>query len=224
MEPDAAHKRTAILALGVLGALLIAVLVVFTAFSGDDEESGTAGSGTPAAGASQGAVGGSGTGGADGTGGGEQGVGPIIPLSEVADAHKVMVAYLAGSATYDHTSRAGSWVPPLLELTTDDMTMRQETALPSGKEWAVCKAAKCSSKGRATVERDALISDDVTRDSGQTISSVVKLTTTRTEGGSKSAETNSWLVSAKRVGGEWRVSGFSLFGLGNAGASDRTGE
>lgn len=222
MEPDPEHKRTALLALGVLGALLIAVLVVFTMFSGDDEGSGTDGSGTSATGSAQDADGGSGAGGADG--GQEAAVGPIIPLSEVADAHKVMVAYLAGTATYDHTSTAGSWAPPLLELTTGDMTMKQETALPSGKEWAACKAAKCSSKGRATVERDALISDDVTRGSGQTISSVVKLTTTRTEGGSKSAESNSWLVSAKKVGGQWRVSGFSLFGLGNAGASDTTGE
>ncbi|MEC4020656.1 hypothetical protein [Streptomyces sp. H27-D2] len=224
LESDAERKRTGLLALGLLGFLLIAVLTVFTVFD-DDEEPESTGSDKPAATAraDDGSAGSSDTGG-DSAAEEKAGLAPIVPLSDVAEAHDVMTAYMAGVNTYDHSTVAGPWVKPLLEMTTGETVMKQETALPTGKEWANCLAAKCTSKGRAVVERDALISDDVARGSGETISSVVEVSSTRTEGGKKTTETNSWLVSVKRSGSQWQVSGFDLFGLGNVGASDQTGE
>lgn len=102
--------------------------------------------------------------------------------------------------------------------------MEQATALPTGKDWARCEADRCSSKGTATVERDAMISDDLVRDSGRSISSVVSVTAARTVDGKTVTESNKWLVTVKEESGAWVVSGFDIFGLGDVGASDESGE
>jgi hypothetical protein len=212
------NKRTGLLALAVLGVLLVAVLTVFTVFDGDDGKGGDAkGGGSPAPTVSAGP-------GDSGGGGGKDGaVNPIITPAEAADAHDVMTRYMAGLSTYDYNSRTGAWSTPLLELTTDDTRMKQVTALPTGKEWATCQAGQCSSKGVAVVMRDAVVSDDLVRDSGRSISSLVKVTVTRTEGGKSTTESNQWLVTIKETGGQWLVSGFDVFGLGDVGASDDSG-
>lgn len=101
--------------------------------------------------------------------------------------------------------------------------MKQLTVLPTGKAWATCEAEQCSSKGTAVVERDAVISDDLVRDSGRSISSLVEVKATRTEGGETTTESNQWLVSVQEVNGKWVVSGFDIFGLGDVGASDDSG-
>ncbi|MFF3328780.1 hypothetical protein ACFYWX_04345 [Streptomyces sp. NPDC002888] len=222
MELPAENKRTGLLALAVLGVLLAAVLTVFTVFDGDDG-SGDGGESAPAAtaGGQNGAGADSGSDTDEPSGGAAT---PIVALSEVADAHSVMTKYMAGLSTYDHTSRASAWGAPLLLLTTEDTQMKQVTALPSGKEWATCRAGQCSSKATAVVERDAVISDDLVRGSGRTISSLVKVTVTRSVGGEESTESNQWLVTAKDEGGQWLVSGFDVFGLGDVGASDESGE
>lgn len=219
MESEAENKRKGLLALGLLGFLLVVVLAVFTLF--DDEDGSEAGGpATPTPTASGGTA-------AEGTGGARadgDGPAPIMSRADIAEAHDVMARYMAGVATYSHTSATGTWVPPLLELTNGDSAMKQETALPRGKEWATCKASKCVSKGTAVVKRDAMIADDLTRGSGQSISSVVEVTARRTFDGEASEETNAWLVTVQKSGGQWRVSGFDIFGLGNVGASDQTGE
>ncbi|WEH16369.1 hypothetical protein [Streptomyces sp. VNUA24] len=223
MELPAENKRTALLALAVLGALLAVALTMFIAFDGDEDGSGGNADATPAA------DGKAGSGGADEDSGSQDeprggDATPIVALTEVADAHQVMTTYMAGINTYDHRSRAAAWVPPLLELTTDDTRMKQLTILPSGKTWAACEAEKCESKGTAVVVRDAVISDDLVRDSGRTISSLVKATSTVTSGGKSTTESNEWLVTVQEEGGRWVVSGFDIFGLGDVGASDESGE
>ncbi|WP_149825777.1 hypothetical protein [Streptomyces tailanensis] len=223
MELPAENKRTALLALAVLGALLAVALTMFIVFDGDDEdESGGNAAPTATSGGDAGA------GGADADSGsdepGNAAATPIIPLTEVAEAHTVMAKYMAGINTYDYKSNAVTWSPPLLALTTDDTRMKQTTALPSGKAWATCVAEQCESKGTAVVVRDAVISDDLVRGSGRTISSLVKVTSTVTSGGQSTTESNEWLVTVREDGPKWVVSGFDIFGLGDVGASEESGE
>ncbi|WP_045558202.1 hypothetical protein [Streptomyces sp. FxanaA7] len=223
MESPAENKRTALLALAVLGALLAAALTVFIASGGDDEDpgGGNAASAAPSAGES-GSGGGDADSGSDEPGGAD--ATPIVALAEVDEAHTVMAKYMAGINTYDYKSNAVTWVPPLLELTTDDTRMKQLTILPSGKTWATCEAEQCESKGTAVVVRDAVIADDLVRDSGRTISSLVKATSTVTAGGKSTTESNEWLVTVQEDRGRWVVSGFDIFGLGDVGASEESGE
>ncbi|WP_411084037.1 hypothetical protein [Streptomyces sp. cmx-18-6] len=222
MESPAENKRSAVLALAALGVLLAGALVVLTVFDGEDDDTDDAPSAAePTASAPQDA--GSATGAPSSPAPGA--VTPIVTPDEVVEAHQAMAGYMAGLNTYRHTDQGASWAPPLLALTTDDTRMRQETALPTGKEWDGCAVARCSSEGKATVVRDAMIADDITRGSGQMISSVVNVTATRAENGATTGtETNSWLVTAKNDSGKWKVSGFDLYGLGNVGSSDRTGD
>ncbi|MFF7357603.1 hypothetical protein ACFZA1_34015 [Streptomyces filipinensis] len=221
MELPAENKRAALLALATLGVLLVAVITVLTVFNGDDDEpSGNGGTvaSAPAPG-SQGQ-------GTDSAGAGRPGAAatPIVSVPELAKAHAVMTQYMAGLNTYDHKSSAASWSAPLLALTTGELQMKQATILPSGKQWATCEAEHCSSKGTALVVRDAVISDDLVRGSGRTVSSLVKVTTTHVSADKSTTETDEWLVSAKDNGGEWLVSGFNVFGLGDVGASADSGE
>jgi hypothetical protein len=220
------NKRTGLLALGVLGVLLIAVLTVFTVFDGDDDSDQNSDSATPTATAGENGTN-AGSGGeedSDTTGGNKNSVtAPIVSVAEAADAHDVMVRYMAGINTYDHTAKVATWQAPLLELTLNDARMKQLTVLPTGKEWATCAAEQCSSKGTAVVERDAVISDDLVRDSGRSMSSLVKVTARRTMGDDTTTESNQWLVSVQEVNGKWAVSGFDIFGLGDVGASDDSG-
>ncbi|WP_328837818.1 hypothetical protein [Streptomyces europaeiscabiei] len=225
MELPAENKRTALLALAVLGALLAVALTVFTVFGGGGDDLDES-SGNPAPAVTSGGK--TGTGGTDADSGtdepGAAAASPIVALTEVAEAHTVMAKYMAGINTYDHTSNAVDWVPPLLALTTRETQMKQVTVLPSGKAWASCQAEECSSKGKAVVVRDAVISDDLVRGSGRTISSLVKATATRTEGSQTTTESNEWLVTVREDGGKWVVSGFDIFGLGDVGVSEDAGE
>lgn len=230
MELPEENKRTGLLALGVLGVLLIAVLTVFTVFDGDDGAGGSDENGGSAAStASQ--SGGTGSGGqetSDADENTEDGAGnaatvPIVSVAEATEAHEIMTRYMAGINTYDHTAESAAWRAPLLELTVNDARMKELTALPTGKAWATCQAGQCTSKGTAVVERDAVISDDLVRDSGRSISSLVAVKATRTEGGETTTESNQWLVSVQEVNGKWVVSGFDIFGLGDVGASDDSG-
>ncbi|MGW2614704.1 hypothetical protein [Streptomyces sp. NPDC001500] len=219
MELPAENKRTALLPLVVLGALLVIVVTVFTVFDGDDGDGGdTTSAATAGAKNGGGAAPGSGTAAAGGA------ASPIVDAAEAAEAHAVMAKYMTGITTYDHTSKPAAWSVPLLALTTGDSRMKQATVLPSGKEWAACQAEECSSKGAAVVVRDAVIADDLVRDSGRTISSLVKVTATHTSGGKSSTEENEWLVTVKEDGGQWEVSGFDVFGLGDIGSSEDSGE
>ncbi|WP_406007704.1 hypothetical protein OG440_17225 [Streptomyces sp. NBC_00637] len=222
MDVPEEGKRSGLLALAVLVVLLVAVLTVFTVFDGD-ESSGAGGAATPAATAA-GQNGANADAGSNGTQEPSGGATPIVALTEVAAAHEVMAKYMAGLNTYDHASKPTSWSSPLLQLTTGDTQMEQATALPTGKDWAQCEAGRCSSKGTATVVRDAMISDDLVRDSGRSISSVVNVTAVRTADGKTVTESNRWLVTVKEESGVWVVSGFDIFGLGDVGASDESGE
>ncbi|MFI1927615.1 MULTISPECIES: hypothetical protein [unclassified Streptomyces] len=225
MDLPAENKRTGLLALGVLGFLLIAVLTVFTVFDGDDEGDGgdaKDGSAVPTATAGGGAAGSDGEG-ADGDGSQGTAVAPIVSAAEAVKAHAAMVQYMAGLTTYDHESNAATWSAPLVRLTTNDDRMKAATSLPTGKEWATCRAEQCSSQGEAVVVRDALVSDDLVRDSGRSMSTLVKVTATHTADGQTTTESNQWLVTVKEDGGDWLVSGFDVFGLGDVGASDDSG-
>ncbi|WP_329412091.1 hypothetical protein OG802_19115 [Streptomyces sp. NBC_00704] len=215
-------KRSGLLALAVLGVLLVAVLAVFTVFDGgDDSDGGPAASSATSAGRQDAAKADSRS---DGTQEPSVGATPIVALTEVAEAHAVMTKYMAGLNTYDHASKPAAWSAPLLGLTTGDTQMEQVTTLPADKDWAQCEPDRCSSTGTATVVRDAMISDDLVRDSGRSISSVVDVTAARTAGGKTVTESNRWLVTVKEESGAWVVSGFDLFGLGDVGASDESGE
>lgn len=224
MESPEENKRTALLALAVLGVLLVAVLTVYTVFNGSDDGGTQGGAGAvPAASADANA---NPNGSAAGSPAPQPAAAatPIVPLPEVAKAHQVMAAYMAGLNTYDHTSEAAAWRTPLLRLTTGDPRMRQSTALPSGKAWASCQAERCSAKGTAVVVRDAVIADDVVRGSGRSISSLVRVTAAYTADGGTTTQSNEWLVTVKEDSGAWVVSGFDVFGLGDVGASDQSGE
>lgn len=132
-----------------------------------------------------------------------------------------MADYMAGLNTFKYTDTTASWAPRLLALTEGSETMKKLTVLPTDKAWAVCRQSKCSSAGQAFVRRDALIADELTRGSGQTISSVVEVTATRSNDGRQAeTETNTWLVSARKSGGKWQVNGFDIYGLGNVGAPE----
>ena len=228
MELPEENKRTGLLALGVLGVLLIAVLTVFTVFDGDDGSDENGGSSAPTAGAGQN---GTGSGGQDASdsdddptdGGRDAATVPIVSVAEAAEAHGIMTRYMAGINTYDHTSKPAEWQGPLLDLTLNDERMKELTVLPTGKAWATCQAGRCTSKGAAVVERDAVISDDLVRGSGRSISSLVEVKATRTEADGTTTESNQWLVSVQEVNGKWVVSGFDIFGLGDVGASDDSG-
>ncbi|MGW1785912.1 hypothetical protein ACWCQQ_43565 [Streptomyces sp. NPDC002143] len=225
MELPAENKRTGLMALGVLGFLLIAVLTVFTVFDGDDGGDGgdeNGGSAAPSATSGQSDTDSGGQGSGDG-GSQDTAIAPIVSTSEAAKAHAVMVQYMAGLTTYDYSSKAATWSAPLLRLTMNDAQMQQATSLPTGKEWATCQADQCSSKGAAVVVRDAVVSDDVVRDSGRSISSLVKVTATHTADGKTTTESNQWLVTVKEDNSQWVVSGFDVFGLGDVGASDDSG-
>ncbi|MFE7761836.1 hypothetical protein [Streptomyces sp. NPDC057438] len=228
MELPEENKRTGLLALGVLGVLLIAVLTVFTVFDGDDGSDEAGDSTAPTATAGRNGTGSGGQEASDSdedtteTGRGAATV-PIVSVAEAAEAHGIMTRYMAGINTYDHTSKSAAWRAPLLELTLNDERMKELTALPTGKAWATCQAEQCTSKGTAVVERDAVVSDDLVRGSGRSISSLVEVKATRTEGGGTTTESNQWLVSVQEVNGKWVVSGFDIFGLGDVGASDDSG-
>ncbi|MFD8145106.1 hypothetical protein [Streptomyces sp. NPDC059708] len=229
MDSPAENKRSAVLALALLGALLVGSLVVLTVFDGEDDPEADAKPGATApARSAAGSTGGSGTGG--GSAGTPQsapaadGVPPIVKPDDLAKAHRAMADYMAGVSTFKYTDSTASWAPRLLELTDGGETMKKETALPSDKAWALCQQTKCSSTGKAFVRRDALIADELSRGSGQSISSVVEVTATRTGEGSKTeTETNTWLVSARKAGGGWQVTGFDIYGLGNVGAPEPKG-
>ncbi|MGX2993619.1 hypothetical protein JNUCC64_04870 [Streptomyces sp. JNUCC 64] len=223
MESPAENKRTAALALAALGLLLVGAVLVLTLFGAEEDAPDAPSGDRPSAGAPL--VGGTG---GDAKGGdvpSDDAPEPILTTAEIARAHRVMTSYMSGLSTYAHTDRPGPWAKPLRELTNGDPALEEETALPTGKAWDTCVAARCASRGRAVVVRDALVSNDLVRDSGRTVSSLVRVTVTRTEeGGESTEETNSWLVTARDEGsGTWKVSGFSLFGLGDVGASDRAG-
>ncbi|MFD3945089.1 hypothetical protein [Streptomyces sp. NPDC058579] len=228
MESPAENKRTAALALAILGLLMVGALVVLTLFDGDDDTSDDA-SGNPSAtsappgGSSGGSAGGDGKPSDNTSGAGA--VKPILTQAEADAAHKVMTDYMVGLNTYAHTDKSAAWAAPLLALTTGDPQLKQDTALPTGKVWDTCVAAKCASRGTAVVARDAMVADDLVRDGGRTVSSLVEVTAARSENGRNTvSETNSWLVTVQGVGGDsWRVSSVSIFGLGNVGASDQAG-
>ncbi|MCY0922775.1 MULTISPECIES: hypothetical protein [unclassified Streptomyces] len=230
MESPAENKRSAALALAILGVLLIVSLVVLTVFDGEDDAenppdgkaSSTAGPGKEA-----GTAGGGGSddeGGQTGAGG-VDGVPPIVTPEELSEAHRAMAAYMTGLSTYRYTDQSAGWAKPLLELTVRDAQMKALTVLPTGKDWATCQVARCTSAGKATVVRDGMIAQDLVKGGGSLVSSVVSVTATRTEGGKQTrTETNSWLVSSRKEAGAWKVSSFNLQGLGNVGASDEAGE
>ncbi|MCS0635013.1 hypothetical protein NX801_04940 [Streptomyces sp. LP05-1] len=248
------RKGSPVLPLAVLGAVLAGALIVLFLFTGEEDtgnaSGGPAATGATQGSGSEGDPSGAGPAGDNsgdtttgngtshngtshngashtGTSGGTA-PGPaatyIVPLAEVAEAHRVMAGYMAGLSTYAHTDENASWAPPLLAMTTGDEDLKRDTALPSGKEWGACATARCSSAGQARVVRDAMIADDLMRGSGASISSVVSVTAARSENGrATTTETNSWLVTARRSGGTWQVSAFDLYGLGNVGASDQAG-
>ncbi|MEV7519476.1 hypothetical protein [Streptomyces sp. NPDC091371] len=230
MESPAENKRSAALALAVLGVLLIASLVMLTVFNGDDDTKNPSdgkAAGTSSPGTGTGTSGGGGNGGAGQQTGakGADAVPPIVTAEELGEAHRAMAAYMSGLGTYKYTDQNAAWAKPLLELTVGDDQMKGQTALPTGKDWANCQAARCSSVGKATVVRDGMIAQDLVNGGGSLVSSVVSLTATRSENGKETrTETNSWLVSCRKQSGVWRVSTFSLQGLGNVGASDKAGE
>ncbi|WP_137993579.1 hypothetical protein [Streptomyces vilmorinianum] len=225
MESPADNKRTAALALAILGLLMVGALVVLTVFDGDDESSDAgepavtstpADGNTGASGSSDGKPSGSDASGA---------VKPILTQAEAAAAHQRMTEYMVGINTYTHTDESAAWAEPLLALTNGDPQLKQDTALPTGKAWATCVATRCASRGTATVLRDAMVADDLVRGGGKTVSSLVEVKATRSEDGKETGtETNSWLVTVRAGGGSWQVSSVSLFGLGNVGASDQAGE
>ncbi|MGW7063118.1 hypothetical protein ACWGHM_32115 [Streptomyces sp. NPDC054904] len=232
MDSPAENKRSAALALAVLGVLLIGSLLTFTFLSGDDDANGSSDAKAPAA-PSQGKDAGTGTAGGGsgsagqqaGEGGSADGVPPMVPPAELAEAHRAMAAYMAGLSTYTYADQTAAWAKPLLELTVGDNQMKSHTVLPTGKDWATCQANRCSSVGKATVVRDGMIAEDLVNGSGTLVSSVVSLTTARSENGKQTqTETNSWLVSSRKEAGAWRVSAFNLQGLGNVGASEQAGE
>ncbi|MEU7008062.1 hypothetical protein [Streptomyces sp. NPDC046332] len=224
MESPADNKRTAALALAILGLLMVGALVVLTVFDGDDE-SPDAGEPAATSAPADGNTGGSGSSDGKPSGGDASAVEPILAEAEAVAAHKRMTDYMAGINTYTHTDKNAAWAAPLLALTTQDRQLRQDTALPTGKTWATCVAAKCASRGTATVVRDAMVANDLVRGSGRSVSSLVEVTAIRSENGKEAGtETNSWLVTVRDSGGgTWQVSSVSLFGLGNVGASDQAG-
>ncbi|MFD3676891.1 hypothetical protein [Streptomyces sp. NPDC058613] len=230
MESPAENKRSAALALAILGVLLIVSLVVLTVFDGDDDtENPPDGKASPTSGQGKDA----GTAGGGGSGGEEQQAGaagadavpPIVTREELAEAHRAMAAYMTGLSTYKYTDQSATWGKPLLDLTVRDDQMKELTVLPTGKDWATCQAVRCTSAGKATVVRDGMIAQDLVSGGGSLVSSVVSVTATRTEDGKQTrTETNSWLVSSRKEAGAWKVSAFNLQGLGNVGASDEAGE
>ncbi|MFD3805916.1 hypothetical protein ACFWTC_20405 [Streptomyces sp. NPDC058619] len=230
MESPAENKRSAALALAILGVLLIVSLVVLTVFDGDDDtENPPDGVPSPTAGQGKdaGTAGGGGSGGEDqqAGAGGADAVPPIVTPEELAEAHRAMAAYMAGLSTYKYTDQSATWSKPLLELTVRDDQMRELSVLPTGKDWATCQTVRCTSAGKATVVRDGMIAQDLVNGGGSLVSSVVSVTATRTEDGKQTrTETNSWLVSSRKEAGAWKVSAFNLQGLGNVGASDEAGE
>ncbi|MFE5631552.1 hypothetical protein ACFQ69_19790 [Streptomyces sp. NPDC056470] len=226
MDSPADNKRTAALALAILGLLMVGALVVLTVFDGDDESPEAADPSVTSA-PTGGNTGGSGS--SDGKppgGGASGGVDPILTEGDAVAAHQRMTEYMVGLNTYTYTDKNASWAQPLLALTTGDAQLKQDTALPTGKVWATCVATQCASRGTATVVRDAMVADDLVRGSGKTVSSLVEAKATRSENGKETVtETNSWLVTVRDSGGgSWQVSSVSLFGLGNVGASDQAGE
>ncbi|MEU6983142.1 hypothetical protein ABZ946_06925 [Streptomyces sp. NPDC046324] len=224
MESPADNKRTAALALAILGLLMVGALVVLTVFDGDDESS-DAGESAVTSAPTEGSTGASGSSDGKPSGGDASAVDPILAEAEAVAAHKRMTDYMVGINTYTHTDKNAAWAAPLLALTTQDRQLRQDTALPTGKAWATCVAAKCASRGTATVVRDAMVANDLVRGSGRSVSSLVEVTAVRSENGKETGkETNSWLVTVRDSGGgAWQVSSVSLFGLGNVGASDQAG-
>ncbi|MFE7093240.1 hypothetical protein [Streptomyces erythrochromogenes] len=229
MDSPAENKRSAVLALALLGALLVGSLVVLIVFDGEDgaEADAKPGATTATRGTGTGAgAGGAGSaaGAAAPQSGAASGVPPIVQPDDLVEAHRAMADYMAGLNTFKYTDEAASWAPRLLALTEGSETMKKLTVLPTDKAWAVCRQSKCSSAGEAFVRRDALIADELTRGSGQTISSVVEVTATRSNDGRKAeTETNTWLVSARKSGGKWQVNGFDIYGLGNVGAPEPKG-
>lgn len=229
MDSPAENKRSAVVALALLGALLVGSLVVLTVFDGEDDPETDAKPKATAptrnAGAGAGSVGGAA---APQSGAPQSGAADGVPLivqpEDLAKAHRAMADYMAGMNTFKHTDNTASWAPRLLALTDGGETMKKQTVLPTNKAWAVCQQTKCSSAGKALVRRDALIADELSRGSGQSISSVVEVTATRSgEGGKTETETNTWLVSARKSGGGWQVTGFDIYGLGNVGAPEPKG-
>lgn len=230
MDSPAENKRSAVLALALLGALLVGSVVVLTVFDGDDDPGAdakpkaTATAATRGAGTGAGAGSGSAAGGTAPQAGAAAGVPPIVQPADLDEAHRAMADYMSGLSTFKHTDDNASWAPRLLALTDGGETMKKQTALPTDKAWAACRQSKCSSAGQAVVRRDALIADELTRGSGQSISSVVEVTATRSNDGRKTeTETNTWLVSARKSGGKWQVNGFDIYGLGNVGAPEPKG-
>ncbi|MFI8451168.1 hypothetical protein [Streptomyces erythrochromogenes] len=224
MDSPAENKRSAVLALALLGALLVGSLVVLVVFDGEDGAEADAKPKANTATRSTGSGTGAGSGAAAAQPGAASGVPPIVQADDLGEAHRAMAEYMAGLNTFKYSDDTASWAPRLLALTDGGERMKKLTVLPADKAWAVCRQSKCSSAGQAFVRRDALIADELTRGSGQAISSVVEVTATRSNDGSKAeTETNTWLVSARKSGGKWLVNGFDIYGLGNVGAPEPQG-
>lgn len=140
----------------------------------------------------------------------------VLSGTDIQAAHGVIVDYLQALGSYTYTDRQASWQKAALAYTNGSVAVRAYTKLPSGRAWALCRHEHCRSTSSARVIRDVSVTDVPGTGGAPQVVSYVDLTTTISGQGTQHTQ---FTVSAARKGGDWKVIGIELAGVGDVGAN-----
>lgn len=144
----------------------------------------------------------------------------VLSGDDITAAHQVMVSYLQSLGSYTYTDRQPSWQKAALAYTNDSGIIKAFTKLPSGKSWAECEHAKCSSQSTAKVVHDTATTNVAGSGGAPQVVSYADLATQLTGTGlSSGTQHTQFTITATQVGDGWKVSGCTFAGVGDQGAN-----
>ncbi|MGW7316327.1 hypothetical protein [Streptomyces sp. NPDC054865] len=145
----------------------------------------------------------------------------VIEPQELADAHKVMHAYLTTVGTYTYRTDSTAWTVKARALTDGSKNMTDQTTLPTGTAWAECEKTMCSSTATAELQRDTILSNAPVEGAGRSVTTLATTTVVlHQDQDQETTQSTSFQVTATYTSGEWRVSGLQLAGVGDAGTAE----
>jgi hypothetical protein len=144
----------------------------------------------------------------------------VLSGDDITAAHQVMVSYLQSLGSYTYTDRQTSWQKAALAYTTNSGPIKDFTKLPSGKSWAECVHAKCSSQSTASIEHDTATTNVAGSGGGPQVVSYADLSTQLSgKGLSSSTQQTQFTITATEIGDSWKVSGCTFAGVGDQGVN-----
>jgi hypothetical protein len=143
----------------------------------------------------------------------------VIEPQELADAHEVMREYLITLGTYTYRTNASEWTAKARALTDGYHAILDQTTLPTGRAWAECERTKCSSTATADLKRDTVLSNAPVDGAGRSVTTLAS-TTVHLHQEKQTSQTTEFQITATYTGGEWKVSGLQLAGVGDAGTTE----